>query len=215
MTVADRSTRTLADLIEGLGSVPLERIPAHPHPGSATEEDVLRGLSGEKRLYELVDGVLVEKPMGYWESLLAGILLRILSSYTKRHDLGFVLGEAGTLRVAPGLVRIPDVSFISWSQFPTRRLPREAIPDLAPDLAVEVISQGNTEAEMRRKVREYLAAGTRLVWLAYPDKRSVRVYTTADLFTELTEGDTLSGGDVLPGFSLSIREWFDEAGDRE
>ena len=62
---------SLAELVHRLGDIPLERIPAVPHPGSATEEDVFRRPGGEKRLYELVDGVLVEKPMGYYESLLA------------------------------------------------------------------------------------------------------------------------------------------------
>src|SRR5438309_3646410 len=106
---------TLADVVERLGSIPLERIPASPAPGTATEADVLARQGGEKRLYELVDGVLVEKPMGYYESLLAGLLIQILNNFLEQHDLGIALGEAGTLRLAPGLVRIPDVSFLSWS----------------------------------------------------------------------------------------------------
>jgi Uma2 family endonuclease len=215
MTVIDRSTKTLADLLQALGSIPPSRIPAVPHPGSATEQDILRNLAGEKRLYELVDGVLVEKPMGYYESLLAGILIRLMGSYVEEHDLGFVLGEAGTLRLAPGLVRIPDVSFISWSHFPSRRLPRDPIPDLAPDLAVEVISESNTEAEMSRKLREYFDAGTRVVWLAYPDARSVRVYSDVTTFTELAESDTLDGGGVVPGFTLPVADWFGRAAVRE
>src|SRR6266705_2232546 len=83
---------TLADLIERLGSIPLERIPAHPAPGTATEADLLRRPDGEKRLYELVDGVLVEKPMGFYESLLAALLIRFLGSFLDVHDLGIVLG---------------------------------------------------------------------------------------------------------------------------
>src|SRR5437588_9594156 len=127
-------TETLADLIERLGSIPLERIPARPAPGTATEADVLRRPGGEKRLYELVDGVLVEKPMGFYEAVMAGVLIRLLGTFVDGRDLGIVLPADGTMRLWPGLVRLPDVSFISWKRFPDRLLPAEAVPDLVPDL---------------------------------------------------------------------------------
>src|SRR6476646_11031707 len=88
---------SLAELVHRLGDIPLERIPAVPPPGTAKEEDVLRRPGGEKRLYELVDGVLVEKPMGYYESLLAGILCRLLGFFLEQHDLGFLLLADATL----------------------------------------------------------------------------------------------------------------------
>jgi len=75
-----------------LGWVPLDRIRCQPAPGTATEADVLVDPQGEKRLYELVDGVLVEKPRGYYESLLAALLIRFLGSFLDVHDLGMVLG---------------------------------------------------------------------------------------------------------------------------
>jgi Uma2 family endonuclease len=205
---------TLADVITRLGSIPLERIPARPAPGAATEADVLRRPGGEKRLYELVDGVLVEKPMGYFESRLGTVLGWALEQFLSDHDLGIVLGADAPLRLAPGLVRLPDVSFISWRHFPSRELPAEQIPDLAPDLAVEILSPGNTEAEMERKLREYFEAGVRLVWLVDPRTRTVRVFTGPGTPVALTEADVLDGGDVLPGFSLSIGEWFARAGNR-
>ena len=201
--------KTLADLVRGVGSVPLERIPARPAPGTATEADVLARPGGEKRLYELVDGVLVEKPVGYYESLLAGILIQILNNYLGDHDLGIVLGESGTLRLAPGLVRIPDVSFLSWSHFPNRELPAEPIPDLAPDLAVEVLSEGNTPQEMALKRREYFAAGVRLVWYVDPAARTAAVYTSTQIAHPITADDNLDGGDVLPGFTLRLGDWLD------
>lgn len=205
---------TLADLLARLGHVPPERIRLHPAPGTATEADVLVRPGGDKRLCELIDGVLVDKPMGYYESLLAALLIRFLGRFLDEHDLGFVLGADATLRLAPGLVRLPDVSFVSWSRIPDRRLPRGPIPDLVPDLAVEVLSEGNTGAEMRRKLDEFFAAGCRLVWYVLPDERSVRVYTSPDAVRVLREGDVLDGGAVLPGFRLAIREWFDRAGPR-
>jgi Uma2 family endonuclease len=194
-----------------LGCVPLERIRIHPAPGTATEADVLAALEGEGMSCELVDGVLVEKAMGYYESWLAVVLLGVLARYMEEHDLGIVLGEAGALKLAPELVRIPDVSFLSWDRFPNRELLPEPIPALAPDLAVEVWSRSNTEAEMERKLEEYFTAGARLVWYVYPETRSAKVYTSAQQFRVLHEDDVLDGGDVLPGFRLTIRDWFERA----
>jgi Uma2 family endonuclease len=205
---------SLADLVERLGSIPLERIPAVPPPGSATEEDVLRRPGGEKRLYELVEGVLVEKPMGFYEARVAAVLIRILSELVDRQDLGIVVGADATMRLAPGLVRLPDVAFISWERFPDRTLPAEPIPDLAPDLAVEILSRGNTPAEMERKLIEYFEAGVRLVWYVDPEPPRVRVYTSPTSMTQLDEHDTLGGGTVVPGFQLPVREWFERAGRR-
>lgn len=212
-TLTKTSTDTLADLVERLGSVPLERIPAVPAPGTATEADVLTTRpGGEKRLYELVDGVLVEKAMGYYESRLAFVLGRYLDEFLEQTDLGIALGADGTIRLAPGLVRIPDIAFFSWSQFPNHELPEEAIPDLWPDLAIEILSKGNTPAEMERKRREYFASGTKLVWIIDPKTRTARVYTAPEEWTEVTEAGALDGGTVLPGFSLSMRAWFERAG---
>ena len=203
---------TLADLLNRLGHVPLERIRLHPAPGTATEDDVLVCPGGEKRLCELVDGVLVDKPMGYYESLLAAWLIRFLGRFLDEHDLGIVLGADATLRLAPGLVRLPDVSFISWDRFPGRRLPAKPIPDLAPDLAVEVLSPSNTEREMTRKLHEYFAGGCRLAWYFPYGQRVVRVYTDPATVRTLHEDDVLDGGAVLPGFTLRLRDLFDRAG---
>src|SRR6266545_2576136 len=95
---------TLRDLLDRLGDVPLERIRSCPAPGTATEADVLIRLHGEKRLCELVDGVLVEKPMGFYESLLAGVLIQLLWNFLAQHPLGIALPPDGTMRLAPGLV---------------------------------------------------------------------------------------------------------------
>jgi Uma2 family endonuclease len=197
---------SLAELIHRLGDIPLERIPAVPPPGTAKEQDVLRRPGGEKRLYELVDGVLVEKPMGYYESLLAAFLLGRLQEYLRANPIGEVLAPDATMRLLPGLVRLPDVAFVSWERAPEDP-ETEAIPDVAPDLAVEVISRGNTRAEMERKLDEYFAAGVRGAWLFDPRARTVRVYTSRDQFTTIGADGTVDGGDVLPGFQVSVAEW--------
>jgi Uma2 family endonuclease len=144
----------------------------------------------------------VDKPEGYYESLPAALLIGYLHRHLDAHDLGIVLGADATLRLAPGQVRLPDGSFVSWDRFPGRRLPREPIADLAPDLAVGVLSAGNTDAEMARKLHDYFAAGCRLVWYVDPDDRTVRVYTDTRTARTLRVDDVLDGGDVLPGFRL-------------
>lgn len=202
-------TENVADLIAHLG-VPPERIKMRPLPGTATEEDVIV----TRPLCELIDGVLVEKAMGFFESRLAVILAHYLEDYFEINDIGFTLGEGGMQRVEYGQVRIPDVSIYLWSRFPNRELTIEQILDKAADICVEVLSPSNTEQEMDRKRREFFAAGTKLFWIVDPKKRSVEVYTSPENPTVLTESDTLDGGEVLPGFQLAIRDWFSRAGKR-
>jgi Uma2 family endonuclease len=105
---------TVSDLLHQLGDIPPERVRLQPPPGTATEADVVAVLSREERLCELVDGVLVEKTLGYYESYIAATLIRLLGNFVVAHDLGIVAGADGMMRLAPGLVRIPDVSFVSW-----------------------------------------------------------------------------------------------------
>src|SRR2546422_9004603 len=94
-TITRPVIETLRDLVDRLGDIPPERIRMQPAPGTATEADVLFHLEGEKRLFELVDGVLVEKAMGLYESILAGVLIGFLQVFLKEHNLGVVAGEAG------------------------------------------------------------------------------------------------------------------------
>ncbi|HJT77844.1 MAG TPA: Uma2 family endonuclease [Gemmataceae bacterium] len=206
--------KTVAELQAYLGDIPAERIRLDPLPGQATEEDVLTILAKEDRICELIDGILVEKPMASFESRLAIILAHFLELFLEEHDLGAVLGEAGFLRLFPGCIRAPDVSFISWKRMPNQEFPDEAIASLAPDLAVEVLSASNTEREMGQKIEEYFQAGGKLVWIVDPVARTVRVYTSPHRSTLLTEDDTLDGRRVLPGFSLPIRKWFARASRR-
>jgi len=209
-SLADHPIQTLADLLTRLGRVPLERIRFHPPPGTASERDVLEIASRGERLCELVDGVLVEKAMGYGESILAVFIARMLANFVVPRNLGHVTGEQGMVRLLPGLVRIPDVAFASWDRFPQRRWTGERIPDLVPDLAVEVLSDSNTSAEIDIKVAEYFSAGVRLVWLVHLQTRKVTVMHTAEQSVTLGERDTLEGGSVLPGFTLRLSELFEE-----
>jgi Uma2 family endonuclease len=200
---------TAAELVQKLGNIPLKRICFTPPPGTATERDLLAAMRRSDRLYELVDGTLVEKAMGLGESMIALLVSRRIGNFAEEHDLGIPAGEAGTVRLLKGLVRIPDVSFFCWDKLPGRMLPSEPIPDLFPDLAVEVLSEGNTPEEMERKLREYFLAGVRLVWMIDPRKRAAEVYTAPDApAATLDETQALDGGNVLPGFKLPLAELF-------
>jgi Uma2 family endonuclease len=208
MAIASTENPTIADLLAELGDIPPHRILLRPMPGTATEQDVVVIRHRHKRLCELVDGVLVEKAMGLKESALAALLIGYLIQFVRPRDLGFITAPDGALRLMPGLVRIPDVSFISWDRLPERRIPEEPIPTLAPDLAVEVLSESNTPKEMERKLRDYFAVGVRLVWYVDPESRTVEVFTAVDRSTTLDAGRTLDGGAVLPGFALPLAELF-------
>jgi len=202
---------SLADLQQHLGEIPAERIRLVPAPGCATEQDLLDIADHEGRLYELEDGVLVEKPMGWHEAILATLISAEMVVYLKTHDLGQVIGADGPLKILPGKVKLPDVSFISWNRFPKQRLGRRPIPALVPDLVVEVLSETNTKAEMERKLKQYFEADVSLVWYIDPETRSARVFTSPTDVTELDAKGLLDGGQVLPGFQLSLRWLFDQA----
>ena len=195
-----------AEWLHSLGDVPLERVIFDPWPGTATEADLLHFVERDK-LCELVDGTLVEKPVGYWESQIAMNLAFELGPFVKRHDLGGVSGAASTLRlVSSDRIRLPDVCFISKA-----RLPRTwvAVPAIAPDLAVEVLSESNTKTEMAQKLKEYFDSGTRLVWYVEPEDRTVAVYHSAGEPTRvLDESGTLDGEQVVPGFTMPVADLF-------
>ncbi|MBW3661208.1 MAG: Uma2 family endonuclease [Gemmatimonadetes bacterium] len=158
---------------------------------------------------ELVRGRLVREPLpGAEHGWLASRLFEAIAAHVRRHDLGLALVETGyLLSDEPPTVRGPDAAFLS-----RERLPDE-IPDgfwpLAPDLAVEVVSPSNSAAEIQDKVLQYLDAGTRVVWVVDPATRSVSAYRSRDDIRILTAGETLDGGDVLPGLTLEISELFE------
>jgi len=204
--VIELPTETFADLHARLGGVPLSRIRLKPPPGTATEEDLQKA---GKPHCELIDGVLVEKAVGTRESMLGVYIARLISNFVDPDDLGIVLGEAGFIRLGEGLVRAPDVTFIPWSAFPDGEPPEdEAYWSVAPGLIVEVLSPGNTRAEIDRKLNEFFAAGCKLAWIIDLRLKIAKVYTSAKRVKELDETGTLDGGKVLPGFKLPMADLF-------
>jgi Uma2 family endonuclease len=201
---------TAADLLERLGAIPLVRIRQLPAPGTAVEQDAIDINERKIGLCELIDGILVEKTVGAYESYLAVLIASLLRVFVVENKLGFVLGSDSMSRLELDQIRIPDAAFYSWSRFPDRRVPRTAYVDMAPDLAVEVISPSNTRQEMDRKLTDYFSAGTRLVWYIYPSRREVVVFQSPTSQRVLQETEVLDGGDVLPGFQLRLTDYFAE-----
>jgi Uma2 family endonuclease len=199
---------TLADVLDHLGGIPAARVRLKPEPGTATEADLAALMRRTDRHFELIDGVLVEKGMSYESSLVAVTIASILREFVASRNLGQVSGADGSLRLFSGLVRIPDIAFVSWDRMPGRRIPKKPIPSLAPDLAVEVLSPSNTPREMTLKRRHYFEAGVRLVWIVDPKRRTIAVYTGPDRPARLDASATLDGGDVLPGFTLPLKRLF-------
>jgi Uma2 family endonuclease len=205
MLMVAPASKTMASVLEQLGGVSPERVRMRPYP--ATVEDVIEIEVHENRLFELVDGLLVEKVMGHPESRIAMALIGALDRYLEKHDLGVLSGEGGMFRFPESLVRIPDVAFANWSRFSDEDL-EAAVPEVVPDLAVEVLSQGNTPGEMSRKLREYFKVGVRLVWFIDPAKQTATVYTSPVRSKVISRDGTLDGGKVLPGFELPVAKLF-------
>jgi Uma2 family endonuclease len=172
----------------------------------------------EGRKLELVYGVIVEEKGvdgmaggaggKHGESTVE--ITGLLRDFVKPRKLGRLTGAETCYRLhvnpdGKDLVRCPDVGFVVMDRAP-EPFDENYIP-FAPDLAVEVLSPGNDPSDMHDKAREYLQFGTRLVWLIDPAARTVMVYTPTGTRL-LNAGDTLDGGDVLPGFGVAVREIF-------
>src|SRR5829696_3464249 len=121
-TTTDLPETSFAYLHERLGGIPLVRIRRNPPPGTATEEDLLRA---QKPICELIDGVLVEKPMGLLESLLAMFIGGEIRNHVLENELGIVTGADGFIKLGVNHVRAPDVTFVPWSEFPNGEVPQD------------------------------------------------------------------------------------------
>jgi Uma2 family endonuclease len=171
-----------------------------------TPEDLLAMPDGKR--YELVNGQLVERNMGAESSEVGGNLHSNLHVFCRDRDLGKVWPADNGYQCfphAPGLVRKPDVSFVKKG-----RLPGDVAPDgwvrIPPDLAVEVVSPGDTIEQFEEKLEDYQKAGVPLIWVIYPKRRKARVFRLDGPPDELSEDDELSGEDIIPGFRCPLRE---------
>jgi len=179
---------------------------APPKPMTAEE---FYELSGDKyKLAELVCGEVVEvMPSGGEHSEVGFVLGAAVLAHVRSARLGTCTKADGgfVLSRDPDTVRCPDVGFIRADRLPGGRTPRGFILG-APDLAVEVVSPSQYSSDTLDKVRDYLEAGTRLVWVIDPDKRVAYVYRSDMPVRFIREDGVLDGEDVLPGFTLPLAE---------
>lgn len=176
-----------------------------------TADELLRLPRGRAR-HELVRGELRTMPPGGWDHGCEGMDIAVsLANHVRPHNLGRVSGgDTGfLLTIAPDTVRAPDVAFVRQERVPARGTQRGYFRG-APDLAVEVISPNDLYTEVDEKVAEWLEHGTRLVFVVNPRRRTVAVHRADGSVRVLTVEDTLDGEDVAPGWTLPVREIFDQ-----
>ena len=165
----------------------------------------------DDRIVELVEGVIVDMSRPGWEH--GEILMTVATqvhSYVLDNDLGRVaVGDTGFVleRREDGkdTVRGLDLAFVSKER--ASEYLSSGWTTIAPDLALEIISPGNKAGDIAKKIQQLLSAGTSLIWIVYPELRSITIHTT-DGATTLMESDTLSGGDILPGFEIRVADIF-------
>lgn len=164
-------------------------------------------------LYEVVNGKVREIPrMGAFATFLANLLMRAISRHLDVNPTGELAIEVlFRLDAASNLQRRPDLAYVSHARLPGPFFPPGEDPpvwDVVPNLAVEVVSPSNTAQEVNEKVGEYFRFGVELVWVVYPLSRQVYVYESVTRVTVLLETGDLTGGSVLPGFSIPIASLF-------
>jgi Uma2 family endonuclease len=172
--------------------------------------DDLWELSAGPARYELIEGELIEmSPTGFEHSDLALDLGARVWSYLRSNPIGRASGADGGYRLQrdPDIVLAPDISFVQAERLPPRHQ-RKKYLELAPDLAVEVVSPSDSAEAVTRKVLIYLKHGTKLVWVVEPDQRVVTIYRQDRTAKILTTDDILDGEEVLPGFTLPVAELF-------
>jgi Uma2 family endonuclease len=158
--------------------------------------------------YELIHGRVVEvTPTGLAHGAVIPRVGTLLGAFVDANGLGEVVGAETGFWLGPHTLRGPDCAYIRQEKFASVTEPEKYVP-FAPDLAVEVVSPGDTASDIRDKVDLYRAAGTRLVWVIYPSLRKIDVYLPDGTSYEVKKDGTLDGGDVLPGLSISVNDLF-------
>ena len=177
-------------------------------PAVMEPDDLLRMPDGER--YELIDGRLKEKPMGAESDEINYALGTLIVTFVRKNRLGHVYGSQTGYRCFPNkpkLVRKPDTSFVATGRLPNDKTPKGDI-DIAPDLVVEVVSPNDTYEEIAVRVADYKSANVKLIWVISPETRTVLIRRANGTCEEVGEAGTLSGEDVLPGFTCTVAELF-------
>ena len=163
--------------------------------------------------YELVDGEPVEVPISRESARIGGVVFRRIGDHAETNELGDTFPQDTAFKAwpyRPRHFRKPDAMFFAVGRLPGPDAP-DGVIEIAPDLAVEVVSPGDNARELEEKVAEYLDAGIRLIWVIYPETRSAYVFRSGGGALRLDADDALSGEDVLPGFTLPLEALFPRA----
>lgn len=201
---------TVEDRLTELGGISSGRLRLNPPLGLATQADLIAANEiGNSTWVELVDGCLVEKAMGYESSVVAAAIVRILGTFVSIHRLGLVSGADGFFRLLDS-TRGPDVAFVALDRLPKGVFANPMYPQMAPNLVVEVLSPGNTKAEMARKRLEYFHSGVQVVWMVDCTHRTIAIYTSSTNVRLVCETDTIDGGIALPGFESPVAAFFSD-----
>jgi Uma2 family endonuclease len=172
-----------------------------------TAEDVMDRIG--QGHWELVRGEVREMPPAGWEHGVRAMRLGArLALHVESQQLGIVLAAETGFLIArdPDTIRAPDAAFIPREKVP-EQTPRGWVT-VVPDLVIEVVSPSDTVGDVEEKIADWLKFGVRLVWAIYSGTRTVQVHRPAQPMRTLTEADPLDGEDVVPGFSLPVRELF-------
>jgi Uma2 family endonuclease len=161
----------------------------------------------EGTIYELDEGELLMEPSpAIRHNLVRQRIAMKLMEFVDFNQLGIVLEEMD-FRLSSNTVRNPDVAFVTAEHVKKIDLDRSPV-DGAPALAVEVISPTNSAQDMAKKTMQYLNGGCRLVWIVYPSLRTVEIHSSSET-SHVREPELLEAGELLPGFSLSLKYIFD------
>jgi Uma2 family endonuclease len=162
--------------------------------------------------YEMIDGRLVEKVMGQKSCWVGGEIYFLIALFLKTHPVGRVYPSDTAYRCFPGRprhIRKPDVSFVRADRDSPELLDVEMT--VRPDLVVDVVSPHETVEELDKKIRDFSSVGVPLIWVVNPNARTVWVIRRDGSPPVLGEADTLTGGDVLPGFSCRVADFLPPA----
>lgn len=164
----------------------------------------------DRRGYELIDGEWVEKNMGAQAGIVVLNVNARVRAHAGTHQAGLAFASDAGYEIfptKPNRVRKPDGSFIRRGRLPGDKPPRGHLR-IAPDLAIEVVSPNDLAEDTEERVADFLGAGTPLLWVLYPNTRTVYVFRQDGSVSRLTTTDELSGEDALPGFACRVEELF-------
>ena len=176
-------------------------------PAPLTLEEFER-LPDDGNKHELSEGeLIIMPPAKFLHTLVAAAILDILRAYLRQHPIAGVFAEAGyVLSHDPEIIRQPDISVLGNDRIAVTQ--KDGWVEGSPELAVEIVSPSDSAQDLEIKVHQYLRFGARQVWIVYPKQKRIYVHEPGIPPRVLNESETLTGGDLLPGFSVKVSDLF-------